>query len=270
MKTRKLSKLEVSSVGMGSAQTFDVVDNTSVAVCKEIMTQCIAEGVTFIDTSPMYGRAEWVLGNVMEGTRDKFQIATKVWCSGFDTAVRQIARSFELLKTDYIEVMQIHNLVDWKSHLPYLEDLKSQGTIGLIGATYGYPDKLPELIDLMKTGRLDTIQISYNVKDRAVEEKVLPLAEERNIGVIVMRPTGKGGLVNELRLQPQIGPLREFGITTWGQALLAWLLSDPRVSVPIPATTKPTRITENAVPGNLETLPQELRLYIEKETDRCI
>ena len=169
-----------------------------------------------------------------------------------------------------MKVMQIHNLVDWKSHLPYLENLKSQGTIGLIGATYGYPDKLPELIDLMETGRLDTIQITYNVKDRAVEERVLPLAEERNIGVIVMRPTGKGGLVNELRLQPQIGPLRDFGITTWGQALLAWLLSDPRVSVPIPATTKPTRITENAVPGNLETLPQELRLYIEKETDRCI
>ena len=270
MKVRRLGELEVGAVGMGSAQTFDVVDDAGMIVRKKIMDQCVIEGVTFIDTSPMYGRAEWVLGNVMSGIREKFQIATKVWCSGADTARRQIARSFELLKTDHIELIQIHNLVDWRTHLPYLENLKSEGKIDLIGATYGYPDKLAELIELMNTGRLDTIQISYNVKDRAVETKVLPLAEERNIGVIVMRPTGKGGLVNELTRKPEIGPLSEFGIDTWGQALLAWLISDSRIGVPIPATTKQERITENAVPGNLEPLPKELRLYIEEETDRCI
>ncbi len=270
MRLRKLANLDVSAIGMGSAQTFDVTDTASLAVRKEIMDRCVSEGVTFIDTSPMYGRAEWALGEVMGAHRDRFQLATKVWCSGADTARGQISRSFELLKTDHIEVMQIHNLVDWRTHLPYLEELKAEGTIGLIGVTYGYPDKLPEMMDLMNTRRIDTIQISYNVKDRAVEERVLPLAQELGIGVIVMRPTGKGGLVKELKKKPDVGPLTEVGIETWGQALLGWLLGDPRVSVPIPATTRPDRIMENAAPGNIEPLPPELRRYVEEETDRCI
>lgn len=269
MRLRKLASLEVSSIGMGSAGTFDVHKQEDIAVRRQIMDQCIAKGVTFIDTSPMYGRAEEVLGDTVDGRQDKFQLATKVWCSGKETGRAQIAQSFKLLNTNYIHVLQIHNLVDWETHLPYLEQLKAEGRIGLIGITYGYPDMFPEMMKIMKTGRVDTIQISYNIKDRTVQEKVLPLAEELGIGVIVMRPTGKGSLATGLKRKPDLTPLKEYGIETWGQAALAWLLADSRVSVPIPATTKPSRITENALPGQIPVLPQELREYIEKETERC-
>ena len=264
-----MRNLEVSSIGMGSAGTFDIYKEEEIAVRRQIIDQCIAEEVTFIDRSPMYGRAEEVLGQVIEGRRDKFQLATKVWCSGKETGRRQIAQSLNLLKTDYIDVLQIHNLVDWRTHLPYLEELKTNGKIGLIGLTYGYPDGLPEMMEIMRTGRIDTIQISYNIKDRAVEKETLPLAEEMGIGVIVMRPTGKGALATGLKKQADTTPLKEHGIETWGQAALAWLLADPRVSVPIPATTKPSRIVENSLPGKIPVLPPELRKYIEKETERC-
>ena len=269
MKLRKLSTLEVSSVGMGTAGAFDVDKEEDIALRRQIMDQCIAEEVTFIDTSPMYGRAEGVLGQAIEGRMDKFQLATKVWCTGQETGQRQIARSFDLLKTDYVDVLQVHNLVDWQTHLPYLEELKAQGKIGLIGLTYGFPDRLSEMMEIMRTGRVDTIQISYNVNDRAVEAEVLPLAEERGIGVIVMRPIEKGGLIAGLKKQPDLTPLKEFSIETWGQAALAWLLADSRVSVPIPATAKPSRIAENAWPGKTEVIPPELREYISKETERC-
>lgn len=269
MKLRKLSTLEVSSVGMGTAGAFDVDKEEDIALRRQIMDQCIAEEVTFIDTSPMYGRAERVLGQAIEGRRDKFQLATKVWCTGQETGQSQIARSFDLLKTDYVDVLQVHNLVDWQTHLPYLEELKARGKIGLIGLTYGFPDRLSEMMEIMRTGRVDTIQISYNVNDRAVEAEVLPLAEERGIGVIVMRPIEKGGLIAGRERQPDLTPLKEFGIETWGQAALAWLLADSRVSVPIPATAKPSRIAENAWPGKTEVLPAELREYISKETERC-
>ena len=269
MRLRNLAGLQVSSIGMGSAATFDVHSKEDIAIRRQIMDQCISSGVTLIDTSPMYGRAEWVLGETMDGRQDKFQLATKVWCSGKETGQAQIQQSFNLLKTSYIHLLQIHNLVDWRTHLPYLEDLKAEGRIGLIGITYGYPDMFPEMMEIMKTGRVDTIQISYNIKDRAVEEKVLPLAESLGMGVIVMRPTGKGSLATGLNRQPDLTPLKEYGIATWGQAALAWLLADPRISVPIPATTKPSRIIENALPGEISVLPPELRDYIQAETERC-
>ena len=269
MRTRSLAGLQVSAIGMGSAQTFDVHSPEDIQVRRQIIDKCLEKGVTFVDTSPMYGRAEQVLGETMEGRVGEFMLATKVWCSGAETGRSQIERSFELLKTDYIHLFQIHNLVDWQTHLPYLEQLKSEGRIGSIGITYGYPDMFPEMMEIMKTRRVDAIQISYNIQDRAVEKDVLPLAESLGMGVVVMRPTGKGLLATGLKQQPNLGPLQEFGIRTWGQAALAWLLADSRVSVPIPATTKPSRIIENALPGEIPPLPPELRTYIEQETERC-
>ena len=269
MRKRSLAGLEVSAIGMGSAQTFDVDSPEDIEVRRQIIDKCLEKGVTFVDTSPMYGRAEQVLGETMDGRVDKFLLATKVWSSGKETGRAQIERSFKLLRTDYIHLFQIHNLVDWRTHLPYLEQLKSEGRIGRIGITYGYPDMFPEMMEIMKTRRVDAIQISYNIQDRAVEDKVLPLAESLGMGVVVMRPTGKGLLATGLKRQPDLGPLQEFGIRTWGQAALAWLLADSRVTVPIPATTKPSRIIENALPGEIPPLPPELRTYIEKETERC-
>ena len=165
--------------------------------------------------------------------------------------------------------MQIHNLVDWRTHLPLLEEMKAEGKIGVIGLTHYSPNALTEMAEIMRTGRIDSVQISHNVMEREVEDVILPLAEEMGIGIIVMRPVGAGQLFRNLIEKPNLEPLQEFGIRTWGQALMAWLLADPRVTVLIPATRRPQRIIENAAAGDV-IIPLEMRDYILKEAQRCL
>jgi len=270
MQTRKLATLEVPPIGMGTWKTFDVRSKAKIAIRKEIIAACISEGVAFLDSSPMYGESESVVGVTTEGKREQFQFATKVWCTGLLQGKAEIAQSFERFRTDYIDVFQIHNLLDWETHLTTLEGLKAEGRIGLIGITHYLTDAYPEMIRIMKGGRIRTIQIPYNVLERTCEQEVLPLAEELGIGVIVMQPLGVGRLVTGLKRKPDLTPLEAHGIETWAQALLAWILADTRVGVVIPATSKPERIRENALAGELPPLPKELRTYIEKETQRCL
>ena len=270
MQTRKLATLEVPPIGMGTWKTFDVRSKTEIAVRKEIITACLSEGVSFLDSSPMYGESESVVGVTTEGNWEQFQFATKVWCRGLVQGKVEIARSFERFRTDYIDVFQIHNLLDWETHLPTLEGLKSEGKIGLIGITHYLTASYPEMIRIMKGGRIHAIQIPYNILERTCEAEILPLAEDLGIGVIVMQPLGVGRLVTGLKEEPDLSPLRTHGIETWAQGLLAWILADTRVSVVIPATSKPERIRENAAVGALPVLPNELRTYIEKEAQRCL
>lgn len=270
MQTRKLATLEVPPIGMGTWKTFDVRSKAEIAVRREIITACATEGVSFLDSSPMYGESESVVGITTEGNQERFQFATKVWCTGLLQGKAEIARSFERFRTDYIDVFQIHNLLDWETHLPTLEALKAAGRIGLIGITHYMTDAYPEMIRIMKGGRISTIQIPYNVLERTCEQEILPLAEELGIGVIVMQPLGVGRLVTGLKREPDLTPLEAHGIETWAQALLAWILADMRVGVVIPATSKPERIRENAAAGGLPVLPRDLRTYVEKETQRCL
>jgi diketogulonate reductase-like aldo/keto reductase len=255
---------------MGTYRTFNVSSDRDIAVRHQIIDNCIAAQVTFIDSSPMYGKAEQAVGITTKGKRDILQFATKVWTRGKADGEKQIARSFELMRTDYIDVFQIHNLVDWQTHLTTLERLKEQGKIGAIGITHYSHSSYPEMMRIMRTGRIEAVQIPCNVGERACESELLPLAEELGIGVIVMEPLEKGRYATGLKRQPNISPLAEYGITTWAQALLAWVVSDPRVSVAIPATSRPERIIENAVAGSASHLPQELRDYIREETMRCL
>ncbi len=270
MQFRQLGSLTVPVIGMGSASSsgFNVESAEGMDNCRRILDSCLAAGATFLDTSPMYRRAEGVIGAGIQGRRHEFQLATKVYCSGVETGRAQIQLSFELLGADHIEVFQIHNLVDWRTHLPYLEELKADGSIDVIGITHYQPPSYNELALIMRTGRVDAIQIPYSLLEREAEEELLPLAAEMGIGVIVMRPLVKGTVVTGLKQQPDLAPLREFGIETWGQAALAWILADARVSVLIPATSRPGRMLENAVAGTV-TLPPELRDYVGREWERC-
>ena len=270
MEFRSLSSLQVPAIGMGTVRTFNVDGESEIAVRHQIIANCISNQATFVDTSPMYGNAEEVIGVTTEGNREKFQLATKVWCHGREEGEAQIARSFQLLKASYVEVFQIHNLVDWRTHLLTLERLKEQGKVGLIGITHYDPSEYPTMMEIMRSGRIEAVQVPYNVIERTCEADLLPLAAELGIGVIVMRPLGDGTYAKDLRRQPDLTPLAEFGMHTWAQALLAWVLGDPRVSVAIPATSRPERIKENALPGSLGLLPQELREYIRSETERCL
>jgi aryl-alcohol dehydrogenase-like predicted oxidoreductase len=270
MEFRQLGNLRVPVIGLGTARTFDVSAERDIAVRRQIIERCIASQVTFVDSSPMYGQSERVIGITTEGRREPFQLATKVWCHGRTQGEAQIENSFRLLKADYIDVLQIHNLVDWKTHLHTLERLRDRGRIGLIGITHYSTSAYPTLLEIMGSGRIHTIQIPYNVRQRACEDRILPVAAELGIGVIVMEPLEKGRYVKGLRRQPDLSPLAAFGVHTWGQALLAWVLGDPRVSVAIPATSRPERIAENALTGSIGVLPQELRDYIREETERCL
>ncbi|MDP7470319.1 MAG: aldo/keto reductase [Dehalococcoidia bacterium] len=270
MEHRNLACLKVPAVGMGTSRTFDVSSDTAIRVRRAIVNSCVASGVTFIDSSPMYGESEKVVGLALQGRRDKFQLATKVWCTGREQGAAQIARSFDLFQTGHIDVFQVHNLVDWRTHLPALESLKDEGRVGVVGITHYVAAAYSEMMDIMRTGRVGVVQVPYNLWERDCESKMLPLAEEMGIGVIVMRPLGRGEMVSGLKHQPDLAPLAGHGIHTWAQALLAWILSDHRVSVVIPATSRPERIVENAVVGQCGSLPQELREHIRKEAERCL
>ena len=270
MQTRNLAGLQVNAVGLGTSATFEISSEEEIPARQQVIDNCLTCDATFIDSSPMYGESERVVGMAIQGRREQFQLATKVWCRGRETGIAQIANSFQLFQTDYIDVFQLHNLVDWWTHLPELQRLKGEGKIGLIGISHWVTSAFPEMISIMKTGQIDTIQVPYNLLETTCLELVLPLAEEMGIGVIVMEPLGSGRLVKGLKSEPDLSPLQEYGIETWAQAMLAWVLADARVSVVIPATSKPQRVFENAKAGSSLPLPQEMRDYLAAEANRCL
>ncbi len=270
MENRKLGNLDVSAIGLGTLRTFDVESGPEIAVRQQIVDNCLTNDINFIDSAAWYGQAEKVVGITTEGKRDKFYLATKVRTEGKEAGEEQIANSFHLFKTDYIDLFQVHNMVDYRTHIPTLTRLKEEGKIGMVGVSAMVHEAYPEIIELMKSRQVDTIQIPYNVVERGCEAELLPLAEELGIGVLVMEPLKKGRYVNDLKSQPDLSPLADFGVKTWAQALLSWVLGDSRVSIAIPATSRPERIQENALPGTLGQLPQELRDYVREETQRCL
>ena len=246
MEYRKLGNLDVSAIGLGTLRTFDVTDDDEIAVRRQILDNCMDSDINLIDTASWYGHAEQVVGEITEDLRDQFYIATKVRTGGKEAGEAQIARSFELLKTDYIDLFQVHNMIDWQTHLPTLERLKGEGKIGMLGVSAMVPDAYPTIMDLMRQGQVDAVQIPYNVMNRGVEDELLPLAKELGTGILVMEPLQKGRYVLDLKQQPDLTPLRDYGINTWAQALLAWVISDHRVSSAIPTTSRPQRIQVNA------------------------
>ena len=270
MEYRKLGDLDVSVIGLGTLRTFDVTDEGEVAVRRQIVDNCLDNDMNLIDTAAWYGNAEQVLGEIAWDIRDEFYLATKVRTEGKEAGEAQINRSFELLKTDYIDLFQVHNMIDWETHLPTLQRLKEEERIGMVGVSAMVPEAYPTIMDLMREGRVDVVQIPYNVMNRGVEDELLPLAEELGTGILVMEPLQKGRWVLELKQQPDLAPLREFGISTWAQALLAWVISDQRVSSAIPTTSRPERIPENARASDAAGLPQQMRDYIRAEAERCL
>ena len=248
MEFRKLGGLDVSVIGLGTLRSFDVTEESDLEPRRQIIDNLLSNDINFIDSAAMYGAAEKAVGITTEGRRDKFYLATKVRIEGKEAGERQIAQSFENLDTGYIDLLQIHNMIDCQTRLPTLERLKEEGKIGMIGVMAMVNEAYPGVMDVMRSGRIDTVQIPYNVLQREVEESLLPLAEELGIGVMVMEPLKKGRFVKELKGEPDLTPLREFGIQTWAQALLSWVVADPRVSITIPATSRPERIAREC-PG---------------------
>lgn len=229
METRRFGRsgIELPVLGLGTWQTFDVGPDEEPAA-REVVETVLEAGTRLFDTSPMYGRAERVLSAALGDRRSEAFVATKIWTSSPEAAARQLEA--QLGWYGHVELEQIHNLVAWREHLPWLEAERDRGRIGLIGATHYAESAFDELEAVMETGRIDAIQVPYNPSERAAERRILPLAAELDLGVIAMRPLGGGSLVGRY----------EAG------ELLRWTLSDERVHVAIPATSNPAHARANA------------------------
>jgi aryl-alcohol dehydrogenase-like predicted oxidoreductase len=244
---RKLGKtgIEVPTVGLGTWQVLDVHGREE-GSRHEVVRAALEAGANLFDSSPMYGEAERVLGDALtKHGRDRATVATKVWTSNDREAERQIERSLSYFG-DRVELYQVHNLVAVERRLHALHRLKDDGRVGSIGATHYSRAAFPDLMSVMRSGWVDFVQIPYNAAETSVTEDVLPLAEALEVGVIAMVPLGSGRLVRNTPSKKDLEPLREFGVETWAQALLKFVLSDERVSCTSPATSKPERVWENA------------------------
>jgi aryl-alcohol dehydrogenase-like predicted oxidoreductase len=253
--------LSVPAIGMGTWQTFDVRGAAADAERRAIVDAAFAAGTTLFDTSPMYGQSERVLGRALEGRRADAIVADKVWTSNPREGREQIRRALDWYGGT-VEIYQIHNLVAWRQHLPVLEDLRDRGAVRVVGATHYQHAAFDELMEVMNTGRIGMIQIPYNAADRLVEREVLPLAQQLALGVLIMRPLGAGALVRNPPAATDLARLDQFGIASWAQALLKWVLSDSRVHCAIPATSKVARATENARAGDPPWFDEETREYV--------
>jgi aryl-alcohol dehydrogenase-like predicted oxidoreductase len=222
---------EVPVIGLGTWQTFDVAPDGEHAT-REVVDAVWAGGTRFFDTSPMYGRAEGVLARVLGEHRRDARVATKIWTSSLAEGQSQFQAQLGFFG-GRVDLEQVHNLVRWREHLDWLEEERAAGRIGFLGATHYAASAFDELEVVMRTGRIDAIQIPYNPLERDAERRILPLAAELDLGVIAMRPLGGGSLVRR-------GDARE---------LLKWTLADERVHVAIPATSSVAHARVNTEAG---------------------
>jgi diketogulonate reductase-like aldo/keto reductase len=224
---------------MGTWQTFDTDDDRA-----PIVDEALSVDMNLFDSSPMYGKAEQTLAKALEGRRGQAIIATKIWTSSPTEGREQANHALRLFGR--VEIYQVHNLVNWTAQLRLLEQLKGEGKVVAIGATHYDPSGFDDLCDLMRTGRLDMVQVPYSPRRREAERRVLPLAAELGLGVLTHSPLRYGVL--ERPPSPEV--IKTFGVRTWAQAILKWIASDPRVSCVLTATKTPGRPTENAHAGD--------------------
>jgi len=255
------SGLTVPAVGMGTWQTLDVRGDDAERRSREIVHEALDVGARFVDSSPMYGEAERVLGEALGERRGEAIVATKVWTPDDREAEAQVQRALQWYG-GRVDLYQVHNLVGWPERLALLERERDRGAVVAIGATHYSPSAFGELARVMRSGRIAAIQIPYNPHERDVEREILPLSAELGLGVVVMRPLGGGGLVARTPDPADLEPLAAFGVQTWAQALLKWVLSDPRCHVAIPATSRPGRMGENAAAGAPPWFDDEARALV--------
>ncbi|AZV26524.1 aldo/keto reductase [Pseudomonas syringae] len=239
-------------VGLGTYRGFDVAPGDPVyKQLPAVLGELFKKGGTVIDSSPMYGRAEETTGELLSihEPRSPAFLATKVWTRGREEGIAQMEQSFSLLRTERIDLMQIHNLLDWQTHLPTLRDWKEQGRIRYIGITHYTPSAYDEVEAVLKTEPLDFLQINYALDDRGVEKSILPLCRERGVAVICNRPFGGGDLLARLKGKPLPGWAAQVGAKSWPQLALKFLLAHPAVTCVIPGTSNPLYMADNAGAG---------------------
>ena len=239
-------------IGLGSAVTFDVPFNSpKVTDITQVITQFVKRGGKVIDSSPMYGNAESLIGQIAakSGLTKSLFIATKVWTKGIEAGIAQMERSLGYFQTKTIDLMQVHNLVDVDNHMSTLRDWKSKGRIRYTGITFSEPKGFADIEAKMKSQRPDFVQINYSIADRGAAQRILPLAQELHMGVIINRPFGSGGVIKAVSGRPLPAWASEFDCHSWAQFLLKWVVSHPAVTCVIPATNNPQHLEDNMGAG---------------------
>lgn len=239
------------AIGMGTWITFDIEPSFRIGDAMttrwQVLNEFFAAGGRLIDSSPMYGRAEAVLGELLPQTpgAEALYSATKVWTPGQAMGERQMARSLQLWGLSRFDLMQVHNLLDWEVHLPTLKRMKEEGAVRHIGITTSHGRRHDEFADLLRRERLDFAQFTYNLAHREAESRLLPLAAERGCAVIINRPLDGGRLFHRVRGTALPGWAAEIDCTNWAQVFLKFVISHPAVTCAIPATSNPEHMREN-------------------------
>ncbi|WP_408156842.1 aldo/keto reductase [Herbaspirillum lusitanum] len=239
-------------IGCGTYVGFDVTPGSEeYKRLPGVIHTLFEAGGSVLDSSPMYGRAEQSTGELLAGGGDagKAFLATKVWTRGRQAGIEQMQQSMRLLKTEKLDLMQIHNLLDWKIHLATLREWKARGRIRYIGVTHYTASAYPELEAVMRAEKLDFLQINYSMDEREAEKRILPLAAEKGIAVLINRPFGGGGLLGRLRGKPLPPWAAEIEAESWAQLLLKFILSQPAVNCAIPGTARPEHMRDNTRAG---------------------
>ena len=260
----------LSVIGLGTSRTFDF-DNDPELMARlvELMQSFFDNGGQLIDSSPMYGAAESVTGELLENIKSTKGLfaATKVWTYGKEAGIKQMERSMKRMGVGKMDLMQIHNLRDWKVHMQTLRAWKQQGRIRYIGITTSHGRHHEELESIMKREKLDFVQFSYNIEDRVVEERLLPLAQDKGIATIINRPYQRGALFRKVKDKPLPDWAAEIDCASWGQFFLKFIASHPAVTCIIPATSKLKHMVDNMTAGYGrlpdENMRQQMIDYVE-------
>lgn len=254
MLTRPIGRtgVAVPVIGMGSSNTFDVGPTAAErAPLLDVLRELSSAGGTVIDTSPMYGRSEAVLGDLIAGLglREKLWIATKVWTDGREAGVRQIEASMQALRVSQLELLQIHNLRDWRAHLPTLQSMRDAAKVRFLGLTHYRADAHAELERVLAAANFDFVQVNYSLAEPEAAQRLLPFCRDRGIAVMVNRPFADGAMFARVRDRALPPVAQEIGAASWGQYFLKWILGHPAVTCVIPATAKAKHMRDNAQAG---------------------
>jgi diketogulonate reductase-like aldo/keto reductase len=243
---------ELPAIGLGTWQTFDVrADPGARAPLREVLRMFSEAGGRVVDSSPMYGAAESVVGDLSAelALREKLFMATKVWTRGRDEGIRQMEESLRRMRVERMDLMQVHNLVDVEAHTRTLQDWKAEKRIRYMGITHYTASAYAEVERWLKTGQYDFLQINYSLGERDADLRLLPLAQEKNVAVIANRPFAEGALFSRVKGKPLPPWAAELGIESWAQYFLKWIVSHPALTCAIPGTGRPEHIRDNVAAG---------------------
>lgn len=238
----------IAAVGLGTWQTFDVDNSEEERLAlKEVLNKLVEKGASVIDSSPMYGASETVVGDLSSQLkiRPSLFLATKVWTNGRQEGINQMNASLSKMRTEVMDLMQVHNLMDVQTHLKTLRDWKEKGKIKYIGITHYTSSAYPELMRLIKNEKPDFVQFNYNISVRDAERELLPLAKDKGVAVIINRPFEEGALFSNVKGKTLPGWAADYDIKSWGQFFLKYILSHPAVTCVIPGTSKVKHMEDN-------------------------